>query len=477
MDTVKKNFAYQSVYQILTMILPLVTAPYIARVLGAESTGIYSYTYIIANYFVVFAMLGLEQYGNRSIARVRESREKTDKLFSELLTLHLIISAAVAGIYMIYAMYFTSKYRKIALLQGFYVFSAVFDVNWFFFGIEKFKLTVTRSIIIKVASAIAMFLFVRTSADLWVYTLIMSISAFGSQIILWKYLFQYVSIRKVILRESFFHLKPLLVLFAAVIAAHIYRMIDKVMLGWFHQMAELGQYEYADKIIRIPLGLITALGNVMLSRMSSLIAKNDTLQAGKMLDASGLFVIFLSFALAFGIAGIAPEFAIVFLGEEYAESAVLMMILAITIPMIGWNNFVRTQILIPAQQDNIYTIAVTTGAIVNFLLNIVLIYVYSAKGAAIATIFSYAVVMLIQMKPLLKMANMKGYFRYALFSCMEGAAMFVIVRLIGKSMGISIITVMCEIAVGAAVYLLLSFAYLYKFKREIFRNNKRQNGN
>lgn len=138
-----------------------------------------------------------------------------------------------------------------------------------------------------------------------------------------------------------------------------------------------------------------------------------------MLDASALFAIFLSFAMAFGIAGTAPEFAIIFLGEEYAESAVLMIILAVTVPMIGWNNFVRTQILIPAQLDKTYTVAVTAGAIVNFILNVILIYLYSARGAAIATIFSYMVVMLIQMKPLWKTVSIKIYFKYARYSFLQ----------------------------------------------------------
>lgn len=464
MSTVKKNFAYQSVYQILTMILPLVTAPYIARVLGAENVGIYSYTYIVANYFVVFAMLGLEQYGNRSIAQVRDNPEKKDKVFSELISLHLIISIIVVIVYLIYTLLCTTQYKTIMLLQGFYVLSAVFDVNWFFFGMEKFKLTVTRNIIIKLISVAAMFLFVHNKSDLWIYTLIMAVSVLVSQLVLWKFLFKYVSFTKVTFQEIFSHLKPILLLFVAVIAAHIYRMVDKVMLGWFDQMVDLGCYEYADKIIRIPLGLITALGNVMLSKMSNLAAKKDTAQAQKMLDASALFVIFLSFAMAFGIAGTAPEFAIIFLGEEYAESAVLMIILAITVPMIGWNNFVRTQILIPAQLDKTYTVAVTAGAIVNFVLNVILIYFYSARGAAIATIFSYMVVMLIQMKPLWKTISIKTYFKYARYSFFAGFIMFLIVRMIGRKLGISIITVICEVIVGAIIYGIFFIVFMHRYR-------------
>lgn len=471
MSTIKRNFAYQSIYQILTMLLPLITAPYIARVLGAENVGVYSYTYIIANYFVVFAMLGLEQYGNRGIAQVRDCAEEKNRVFSELVSLHLMISVFVALVYFAYVLLCTSPYKAIMLFQGIYVLSAVFDVNWFFFGIEKFKLTVTRNIIIKLISVAMLFLLVRDRNDLWVYTLIMALSTFVSQLVLWRYLFKYVSFCKIELRGIFSHLKPLLILFVAVIAAHIYRMIDKVMLGWFGQMADLGCYEYADKIIRIPLGLITALGNVMLSKMSNLAAHKDIAESERILAGSALFVIFLSVAMAFGIAGIAPEFAVIFLGNEYGETAVLMMILAVTVPMIGWNNFVRTQILIPMQQDKIYTVAVIAGAIVNFSLNVILIYFYRARGAAAATIFSYLTVMLIQMKPLWKTSDVKrylGYLRYALF---EGLVMFAAVRRIGRRMGVSIAAIVVEIITGALIYGLL-FLIFWRWNGQNKKNRR-----
>jgi O-antigen/teichoic acid export membrane protein len=150
MESLKKNFLYQTLYQILIVILPLITAPYVARVLGVDNSGVYSFSNTIANYFVVFAMLGLEQYGNRSIAKVRDNQNEMNKVFSELLIVHILVSIVAILFYFIYCFAFTSEYRAIFLLQGFYVVSSLFDVNWFFFGIEKFKLTVTRNTVIKV---------------------------------------------------------------------------------------------------------------------------------------------------------------------------------------------------------------------------------------------------------------------------------------------------------------------------------------
>lgn len=467
MSSIKKNFFYQSIYQILVIILPLITAPYIARTLGSENTGIYSYTNSIAYYFVMFAMLGLEQYGNRCIAQARDDKNTLDKTFSELVTVHLFVSIIFFSLYIVYALFLSGDYRIYTLIQGLYVLSAVFDISWFYFGIEKFKITVTRNIIIKILTVILIFALVRNGADLWKYCMIMSGSYLVNAFILWKFLPNYVDWKILSKKECLKHIKPLLLLFVAVVAAHVYRMIDKVMLGWFNEMADLGCYEYADKIIRIPLSLITALGTVMLSRMSNLYANKDTDKASKIMDSSSLFVVFMSFALAFGLAAISPEFLIIFLGKGYSESVILVELLAVTIPLVAWNNFVRTQILIPLGEDKIYTIAVSCGAIVNVIANSFLIYFFSARGAAIATILSYVIVLVIQSVPLVKTTRVQRYAKHAPAFLLIGGCMYIVVRIIGKSMGVSIITVVCEIIGGASVYCLLSLAYFMLVKKEM----------
>lgn len=472
MSGVKKNFAYQSAYQILKMILPLITAPYIARVLGRENVGIYSYTYTIANYFVVFAMLGLEQYGSRCIAKCRDNRDERDIVFSELLTVHFFVSVLTLLIYIVYAVFFSGDYKTYLLIQGLFVGSAVFDVNWFFFGIEKFRITVIRNTAIKLITVACIFAFVHDKSDLWKYVLISSAGVLISQIILWRYIPKYARYRHVLVKKCIGHLKPLLLLFAAVVAAHIYRAIDKLMLGWFNQLGDLGCYEYADKLIRMPLSIITALGTVMLSRMSHLFAKNDKRNASKLLDSSALFVVFISFAMAFGLAGIAPEFIPVFLGEEYVEGIYLLMILAITIPLIGWNNFVRTQLLIPMQKDIVYTKAVTAGALVNVLVNIVLIHFYSARGAAIATIISYTVVLIIQTSSVAKETSVLRYLKSAIHPFFIGLIMFFTVRIVGHLLGNKTFTIIIEIIVGVIIYGLFTIIYVKNSKPDMYNNYK-----
>ena len=467
MESLKKNFLYQSLYQVLIVILPLITAPYVARVLGVDRSGIYSFSHTIANYFVVFGMLGIEVYGNRSIAKVRDNRDEMNIVFSELLVLHVLVSVIAVLIYFVYCFTLTKEYRVIFLLQGFYVVSTVFDINWFFFGIEKFKITVTRSTVIKILSVVAIFIFVKTKNDLEIYTFILSFSMLLSQLAVWPMLKKYVSFVNVSLTALKRHWKPVFLLFIAVFAANLNRMIDKAMLGWFGKISDLGCYDYADRIIRIPLSLIAALGTVMLSKMSNLYAKDEEETNRRILDISACLVLILSFGMGFGIAAIAPEFVVWFLGKEFTGTIILLTILAASVPLVGWNNYIRTQILIPKEMDKVYTKAVSIGAIVNVTINCGLIYFFGAKGASIATVVSYAVILLVQMTPLVK--EMRGTFHYIVFPVFAGIIMFILVRLSARLTDKLFVSVCIELVVGVIVYGGLSILYLLKRQGQILK--------
>lgn len=456
MDSIKKNFILQTAYRLLRILTPLITAPYISRVLGADNLGIFSYTYSIASCFVIFSMLGIESHGNRSIARVRENKQELNRVFSEILCLHLIVSGMCTVLYFLFVQAMMQDHKVQALLQGAFVLSAVFDVSWLFFGLEKFQLTVTRDMIIKLVSIASIFIFVKAKTDLWKYTAIMSVSPLLSQLVLWPYVFKEITFEKIQLKHIFSHLKPLLVLFFAVIATQIYRMMDKMMLGYFGFLFQLGCYENADKIVRIPVGLITSLGTVMLPQMSNLYGKNDLKTAEKYMEISIEFVFFMASALLFGLSAVARDFSSIFLGEEFAYSGNLIVILCISILFMSWNNLIRTQYLIPLGYDKIYLIAVWAGAIANLLLNIVLIRRYDAVGAAVATDVAYFVVSLFQTIPIAKKVPLMHYLKKSIPHLINGTIMFICVKGIDYFTEASVFTLMLEILCGAVVYLALS---------------------
>ena len=224
MSSVKKNYIYNVIYQLLTFASVLLITPYITRTLGAYNTGVYSYTYSAANYFWLFAMLGVNNYGNRSIAQARAMDEGTggnaqvSRTFFNIYALQLLTAVVSAGAYVTYVLAFSVDNREIALLQFLYVAAAVVDINWFFFGMEQFKITVTRNIVIKLLSMLAIFLFVKKQEDLWIYTTIMAGSILLSNLILLPYLRRFVKFVKPTWKEIGRHVKPNLILFVPVVA-------------------------------------------------------------------------------------------------------------------------------------------------------------------------------------------------------------------------------------------------------------------
>ena len=184
---------YNLIYQLLLILLPLITTPYISRVLGSDGVGTYAYTYTIANYFMLAAMLGVKNYGNRSIAAVRDDKELLGKTFWQIYGLQFWCSIIVLAAYLVFVFVFEKDYRTIALIQGIYVFSGLLDISWFFFGMEEFKITVVRNIVVRLISLACIFIFVRSGADLWKYTLTMTLGIFCSQGYLWLYIRRFVN--------------------------------------------------------------------------------------------------------------------------------------------------------------------------------------------------------------------------------------------------------------------------------------------
>lgn len=453
MSDTKKNFLYNVLYQILLLVTPLITAPYISRVLGAEKTGIYSYTYSIAYYFVLFAMLGINNYGNRLIAKNRDNQEKLNVEFSSLFLLHLILSLISLIVYIIYILFFVSNYKSIAVIQTMYVLSAIFDVNWFFFGIEKFKITVFRSTAIKILSILLLFIMVKGKNDLPIYTIIMAGSSLLSQILIWPYLKKYVKFVKVDYKDIKKHIKPCTLLFIPVIAISLYNIMDKIMIGNQSTMTELGYYENAEKIIYIPLSIITALGTIMLPKMSNLIANSKEEILRKYISKSFDFVLFSSCALCFGLLGISSNFIPFYLGTEFEKTAILIEILSITIVFKAFANVIRTQYLIPKEKDKEYITSVILGAVINLIANYFLINKFYSIGAAIATVLAEFVVMAYQMyavKNELKTFKefIKGW-KYFVF----GLLMAIIVYYIGIIIDNKILAIIMQIIVGAGIYI------------------------
>ena len=251
-SSIKKNLGMQTAFQMLNTCLPLITAPYLSRTLGATSLGVYSFTSSIVSYFTLFAMLGTVNYGTRTVAAVKENKEERSKCFWGIFMLQLFVTALCLVAYVIYMIFICKDNYVIAWIQGITIICCCFDINWLFFGVENFKITVTRSMIIKIVTVVLILLMVKTKEDLWVYTLIMAMGTLISQIVLWVYVPRYISYSRISIKDILVHIKPNIILFIPLLAMSVYHIMDKTMLGILSSYEQNGFYYNADKLLTSP---------------------------------------------------------------------------------------------------------------------------------------------------------------------------------------------------------------------------------
>lgn len=462
MKQIKKNFVYNTLYQILILILPFITVPYVSRTLGTTGVGIYSYTYSIVYYFMLIGMLGINNYGNRTIAKSRDDKQVLSQNFWSIYSLQIIMNIIMIIFYVVYICVINNQYKLISVIQLIYLISNMFDINWFFFGLEKFKLTVTRNTIIKFISLILIFTFVKDNNDLWIYVLILSLSTLISQLLLFPFLFKEIGFEKIKFKDIMKHIKPCLVLFIPVIAISLYKVMDKIMIGVFSNMSEVGFYEQAEKIINLPLGIITSLGTVMLPRISNLAEKGKNDEILEYIKKSINFMMFLAFPIVFGLCSISNKFIPLFLGEDFFKSSTLIYLLSPTIIFIAFANVIRTQYLIPKEKDKIYIISVTIGAIINLLFNIICIPNYGSVGACFGTLGAEFFVMFYQAFSIRKELPIKRYLCNCIQFLLKSIIMFLILAIVNLLKVSDTILIILDLLIGMVVYFSLNIKFIKK---------------
>lgn len=468
----KINFFYNISYQILVVVLPLITAPYVSRVLGAENIGIYSYTLSIANYFVLFSMLGVKNYGNRQIAKVRDNKEELSKSFISIYTIQLSVSVALALIYIIYVISFVENNQLISIIQLLFVLTGATDITWFFFGMEEFKTTTLRNFLVKICSLVGIFVFVKEKNDLPIYTFILAGSSLAGFLILFPFVKKYISWETITINDIKKHIVPDLRLFIPVIAVSIFNVMDRIMLGNRSTMVQVGLYENTDKLMRIPFGIITAVGTVMMPHMSHMIAKGDVDESKKLIEQSMVMIMCVACSLAAGLAGVGQVFVPLFFGEEFIECGTLITWMSPTILSLSWANVIRMQYLIPNGMDKEFTISTFIGAIVNVIVNYLLIPRYGALGAVIGTICAEYSLTIYQTYVVRRFLPVRKYLLEILPFLIFGILMSFVVSLVGTVLGGGILTLGLQISIGVIVYILLCCIYLLKSNNVVINNMK-----
>lgn len=467
--SIKINFIYNLIFQIVTLCLPLITVPYTSRVLGREGIGLYSYTLSITQYFIIIGTLGMSLYGNRAIAYVRDNKKELSKTFWTILVLRILTTTISLIMYL--SIFCLNNENKIMyLIQALNILAATIDISWLYMGLEDFRKTVTRGLVVKILCVLSIFIFVREQSDLWIYTLINALMLVLGNGFMWLYLPKVVNKTNITFKDIKIHLIPTLQMFIPQIAIQVYAVLDKTMLGILATKGDVGIYEQSQKIVKIVGGLVTSLGVVMLPRMSNTFANGDKKKMNEYLNKSLIFVSYMSIPMFIGLAAISNEFVPWFFGEDFLQVRYIMMILTPILFFIAINNVLGVQYLLPTNRTKEYTIAVSTGAITNVVFNFLLIPKYKVIGACIATLLAELIVPVVELIILRKNINIKYIFKNIYKYFFAGAIMFIIVRFIGKFMGVSILTTMIQAFSGGCIYLATLLIFKDEFTKVIIGN-------
>lgn len=451
-NQIVKNYLYNVIYQIFIVVVPLITTPYLARVLGAGGNGTFNYTQSIAQYFIMFGSLGSALYGQREVAYRKNDIDKRTVVFKEIIRFR-IVSVLMATLLYLGLFCRSGDYKTVFLLLTVEVFASAFDVSWFFMGIQDFKKPVLRNLIIKCLGLILIFILVKDKQDVPLYTLCYSLPILISNLSLWFYLPKYLSRAKPLKFLTLKHFIPLLALLVPQIATEVYTVLDKTMLGIFaSSMDEVGYYEQSVKIIKIIVHIITALGLVMLPRISELYGEGRSEEIRRSISNSFRFVFALGFPLMFGVIGIADNFVPWFFGDGYNKVSMLMTLISPIILLIGISNVIGKQYLLPTKKQKAYTISVVFGALVNFLLNLLLITRFNSAGAIISTLIAETSVTGIQIFMVRYELPIFLYFKYNVKYMGLGAVMCAVVWLTGNFLNANIFSTILQVGIGMIVY-------------------------
>ncbi|MCH4056720.1 MAG: polysaccharide biosynthesis C-terminal domain-containing protein [Lactobacillaceae bacterium] len=446
-----KNYLYNVLYQVFTLIVPLITTPYITRVLGSEGVGINAFTNSVIQYFILAGSIGISLYGNRIIAYQRDSRSEMSQTFWSL-TLMRILTITVAYVLFLFFLAFTKEFKIFYLIQSIQIIAAMVDISWLFMGLEDFKKTVLRNFLIKGISTIAIFTFVKTDQDIGAYIFIVAFSILIGNVSLWGYLKQVVDkpqLKQLKLKK---HLRGSLTLFIPQVSMQIYLVLNKTMLGSITGVQSAGFFENTDKIVKMLLAIVTAIATVMMPRMANTFIHKDYKKLHNYLFQTIDFVSYVSVLMTAGLAGVAPTFSVWFMGEQFAITGKLIPILSLVCPLISWSTVLGSQYLVTTHQERKFTISVTAGAIFNFGTNLFLITKYGVIGAVWATVLSELLVTILDIIFVRDQVTVKELFSDKWKYIVAGLITFAVVRSLNNAQAGTFLNLILQALIGVVTY-------------------------
>lgn len=463
-----KNFFYSLLLSIVNILFPILSFPYASRILGPEGIGKAQFVFSFAQYFALFAALGIPIYGVKEIARHRDDPQKRASVFAELSILFGISSLLVFAVYVgvLYGFSYFATDRLMYLAAGMLVLLGFSYSDWYYSGIEAFRTITLRSIAIKLISLVLLYAFVRTPEDLHHYLYILVFSVLGNQVYSFIAISRHNRFSKTNL-ELKRHLKPLFYIFGATLASSIYTVWDTVLLGFLSNTRAVGFYTASVKIVKILLPFVTVMGTILIPSLSKHFAGQQTAEAKKLLDQSFHYLVFFSIPVATGIIALAPELMYIFSGEAFVAASLSMQILALLPLLVGFGHFFSFQILIPSGRNKEIFISMLAGLVASALLNFALVPYYADRGAAIATVVTELIVTITYCYFVQKHFAFRYHWQFAIQSLFASLLFFPLILLLRQlHLPLPVFTAL-SILISTLFYILL---HLFVFKNQFLYN-------
>jgi O-antigen/teichoic acid export membrane protein len=481
MSTLKKNFIYNIILSISSLIAPLITFPYVSHVLGPTGIGQVNFVNSYIQYYILFSALGIPIYGIREVAKLNNSVLSRSNLFFELLIIRAIITFFLLFPY-IFSIFYVNKFIYVDKFLFFGIFSlflSIFDINWFFIGMERIKFITIRSLLFQILQIILIFILIRRECDVFYYFLIPIVINLLNVILNIKYSFNYISFESIKFKDlNFFcHISPLLILFSSIVAISVYNLLDVVILGFISNNENVGYYTVASKINKIPITLITALAPVILPSLSLAAMDKDNGLLKLIINKSINFVLLLSIPITFGIIILSPELINIFGGFEFKQAILTVKIIAPTIIFIGLSNVFGTQILIPLNKEKYLLISILIGTIISIILNSILIRFFNQNGAALTSFLSELAVTISTFYFAKKILDFKINYVYILYNILLSLFFiifaFIFRHIFNSSLVILILTILCSslFYFWFQIYVIKNELF-FQFKLSIFSRNE-----
>ena len=450
-----KNYLYNLSYQILTIILPIITVPYVTRIFTSEDLGNYGFYNSIVSYFSLFAMLGIGIYGTKQIAAARD----VSSTFWNIYAIQLIASILALFVYVMTLLSIPKMSGIVPIMLGIVLLTKMIDISWLFTGKEDFKKITLRNTMVKVAGVISIFTFIKSSEDLYLYIFLIVIFDFLGQFVMW------IPAKKFIKRPSFDtkiikkNLHPIVLLFLPQVAISLYVVLDRTLLGLLGSYSDVGIYEQGQKLTSILLTVVSSLGAVMLPRVANLLSERKEKEAQNMVKFSFILYNLIIFPMIFGLIAINEVFVKLFLGQNFQDVKYVLYIIVFNIMFIGWTNILGYQVLVVRNKNKEFMLSTTIPAFVSVAVNIAVIPFFGYIGASITSVVVETLVFAIQWYYSRNIINKNLLFNKDLVKIIcSSLVMFGAVMLCKMTLGLDgIIGLIIYLAVGGISYLGMIF--------------------